>query len=74
MSSINSIFQIHIGTWNCWHIGTSIKVTELANFKVTPGIFEDWYGIWGFTPPKTNIDSKNDGLENVSPFKHGYFG
>ena len=26
------------------------------------------------TPPKTNIDTKNDGLENVSPFKHGYFG
>ena len=26
------------------------------------------------TPPKSNIDTKNDGLENVSPFKHGYFG
>ena len=26
------------------------------------------------TPPKTNIDTKNDGLEDVSPFKHGYFG
>ena len=23
---------------------------------------------------KSNIDTKNDGLENVSPFKHGYFG
>ena len=23
---------------------------------------------------KTNIDPKSDGLENVSPFKHGYFG
>ena len=26
------------------------------------------------TPPKSNIDTKNDGLENASPFKHGYFG
>ena len=25
----------------------------------------------GFTPPKTNIDTKNDGLEDVSPLKHG---
>ena len=24
-----------------------------------------------FTPSKFNIDTKNDGLENVSPFKHG---
>ena len=24
------------------------------------------------TPPKTNIHTKNDGLEDVSPFKHGY--
>ena len=26
------------------------------------------------TPPKSNIDTKNDGFENESPFKHGYFG
>ena len=26
------------------------------------------------TPPKFNIDTKNDGLENVCPFKYGYFG
>ena len=26
------------------------------------------------TPPISNIDTKNDGVENVSPFKHGYFG
>ena len=26
------------------------------------------------TPPKTNMDTLNDGLEDVSPFKHGYFG
>ena len=26
------------------------------------------------TPLKANIDTKNDGLEDVSPFKHGYFG
>ena len=25
------------------------------------------------TPRKTNIDTKNDGLEDVSPFKHAYF-
>ena len=25
------------------------------------------------TPPTSNIDTKNDGLENVSPFTHGYF-
>ena len=27
-----------------------------------------------YTPPKLNIDPKNDGLENVSPFKYGYCG
>jgi len=26
------------------------------------------------TPQKTKIDTKNDALEDVSPFKHGYFG
>lgn len=25
-------------------------------------------------PPKSNIDTKHAGLENVSPCKHGYFG
>ena len=24
------------------------------------------------TPPNFDIDTKNDALENVSPFKHGY--
>ena len=24
--------------------------------------------------PETNIDTKNDGFKNVSPFKYGYFG
>ena len=24
-----------------------------------------------FTPQKSNMDTKNDGLENISPFKHG---
>ena len=23
------------------------------------------------TPPKTNMDTQNDGLEEVTPFKHG---
>ena len=26
-----------------------------------------------YTPQKTNIDTHNDGLENVSPFNHGFF-
>ena len=26
-----------------------------------------------YTPPKTNMDTQNDGLENVSPFKYGHF-
>ena len=26
------------------------------------------------TPRKSNIDIKNDGFLNVSPFKYGYFG
>ena len=26
------------------------------------------------TPPKTNLDTKNDGLEDVFSFKHGYLG
>ena len=45
-------------------------------------IFQNNYGWVGFflnyitsnTPPKSNIDTNNDGLENVYPFKHGYFG
>ena len=27
-----------------------------------------------FTPAESNIDTKNDGALNVSPFKYGYFG
>ena len=27
----------------------------------------------GFTPPKSNTDTQNDGFLDVSPFKHGYF-
>ena len=27
-----------------------------------------------YTPQKMNIDTKNDGLEHVAPFKYGYFG
>ena len=27
-----------------------------------------------FTPPKSKIDTQNDGFKNVSPFKYGYFG
>ena len=30
--------------------------------------------IWYLPPPKSNIDTKNDGFQNVSPFKYGYFG
>ena len=26
------------------------------------------------TPTKSNIDTKNDGFKNASPFKYGYFG
>ena len=26
------------------------------------------------TPPETNINTKDDGLEDVSQLKHGYFG
>ena len=26
------------------------------------------------TPPKFNIDTKNDGFSNVPPFQYGYFG
>ena len=25
------------------------------------------------TPPKTNMDTQNDGLEEVTPLKHGHF-
>ena len=27
-----------------------------------------------FTPPKTNMDTQNDGLEKVTPFKYSHFG
>ena len=30
--------------------------------------------IWDYTPQKTNIDTKNNGVEDVSPFRYGYFG
>ena len=26
-----------------------------------------------FTPPKTNMDTQNDGLEKVTPFKNGHY-
>ena len=29
---------------------------------------------WQTTVPKTNMDAQNDGLEKVTPFKHGNFG
>ena len=25
------------------------------------------------TPPKTNMDTQNDGLEKVTPFRYGHF-
>ena len=32
-------------------------------------------GFWKtrVTSPKTNMDTQNDGLEMVTPFKHGHF-
>ena len=40
-----------------------------------PGICAWFLALYGVsTPPKSFINAKNDGLENVSPFKHGYFG
>ena len=37
-------------------------------------VVKGWMGVfqWG-TPRKPNIDTKKDGLENVSPFKYGHF-
>lgn len=33
---------------------------------------EGW--VWELLPPlKSNIDAKNDGLDNVAPFRYGYF-
>ena len=41
-----------------------------------PFSFGDAYGQLknACTPSKSNVDTKNDGLQNVSPFKPGYFG
>ena len=44
---------------------------KLYNMKMENQPFED---VSPITSPKTNIDTKNDGLEYVSPFKHNYFG
>ena len=41
--------------------GPSIFRCESVSFRVC-------------TPPKSNIDTKNDGVLNVSPFKNCYFG
>ena len=46
-------------------------VVYLHIFRVLP------QGVATFAPlllPKLNIDTKNNCLEKVSPFKHGYFG
>ena len=46
-------------------------VVYLHIFRVLP------QGVATFAPlllPKLNIDTKNNSLEKVSPFKHGYFG
>ena len=32
------------------------------------------FALKNIAPAKSNIDTKNDCLENVSSFKHGYFG
>ena len=50
-----------------------------AKSSIDDGIKKPWKDsyspkVHSCTPPKSNIDTKNDGLENVSRFKHGYFG
>ena len=55
-------------------VGTVGFLTQQVN-KFDPGI-------WNFSsllkpplhPPNFSIDTKNDGLENASPFNHGDFG
>ena len=38
----------------------------------TSHVLVGWFGRdIGITPRKTNMDTQNDGLEEVSPFKHG---
>ena len=34
----------------------------------------DFYHLKKNIPPKTNMDTQNNGLEKVIPFKYGHFG
>ena len=57
-----------VGRWflTCIYINTTIiTLFHDCLFPRVTGII---------TPPKSNIDTQNDGFLDVSPFKHGYFG
>ena len=66
---------------NCWY---TLHPDDICNVQKSCTSIDDcikkpWKDsyspkVHSCTPPKSNIDTKNDCLENVSPFKHGYFG
>ncbi len=41
--------------------------------KIKPGPVYEFLRILQNTPPKTNMDTQNDGLEKVTPFEYGHF-
>ena len=50
--------------------GTSVLTVEGAGTLVQDGPLPVMNGI---TPPKNNMDTQNDDLEKVTPFKYGHF-
>ena len=49
-------------------------LTNTGKQRGTMWLSKIWQSFQKITPPKTNMDTQNDGLFNVSPFKYGYFG
>ncbi len=63
----SATFWAEVGSW---HRLTRIRILWFQERLVeSPGYIPPT----SFTPPKSKIDTKNDGLENVAPFKYGHF-
>ena len=48
-------------------------MTHNINDLIHAAMIDIMYDDMTFTPPKTNMDTQNDGLEKVTPLKNGNF-
>ena len=51
-------------------VGESLRQVFL---QTSHGAENDWSFKHSLTPPKADMDTQNDGLEKVVPFKYGHF-